>query len=201
MILINLLPYREERRKRRKQAFFASLGLALVAGLAIGAAGWLLFQSLIDQQQARNAYLTAQIGILDEQIKDIATLREEINALTQRQKAVEALQAERNMPVHLLNDLARVTPEGIYLTALKQAGTSISVTGLAQTQERVSEYLRNVAREGQWVEKPDLQEIKVTNVTTNAKNAKRLFEFSLKLTLKGIQVEGAGDMPAGGKKG
>lgn len=201
MILINLLPYREERRKRRKQNFFASLGLALAVGVGIAAMGWVLLQSMIDHQQARNSFLQAQIGLLDGQIKDIAALREEINALTLRQKAVEALQAERNMPVNLLNDLARLTPEGIYLIGLKQSGNSIALTGYAQTQERVSEYLRNIGRDGQWIERPDLQEIKVTNVTTNAKNAKRLYEFSLKLSLKGIQAENPTNAPADGKKG
>ncbi|MBH9552428.1 PilN domain-containing protein [Inhella gelatinilytica] len=201
MILINLLPYREERRKWRKQAFFAGLGLSLAAGVALGALGWILLQSLIDHQQSRNAFLTSQIKTLDEQIKDIATLREEIDALTQRQKAVEALQAERNTPVHLLNELARLTPEGVYLTALKQTDGSILLTGLAHTQERVSEYLRNIGRDAQWIEKPALQEVKLTNVTTNIKGSKRLFEFSVKVTLKGAQGESGGGADKQPKKG
>lgn len=197
MILINLLPYREERRKRRKQAFFAGLGLSFVAGVGIAALGWLLLQSLIEQQRARNAFLQAQISQLDAQIKDISTLREEIDALTRRQKAVEALQAERNTPVHLLNELARLTPEGVYLSSIKQTDKSVMLTGLAQTQERVSELMRNASREAQWLERPELAEIKLTNVTTTARISKRLFDFTLKLYLKGQSPEaGTGAIPS-----
>jgi len=202
VILINLLPYREERRKRRKQAFFAGMGLSFMVGAALVALGWLLFQSLIDQQRTRNSFLETQIRQLDAQIKDISTLREEIDGLTRRQKAVEALQAERNTPVHLLNELARLAPEGIYLSSVKQSDKSVTLTGLAQTQERVSEFLRNTSRDSQWLERPDLAEIKLANVSTNARDAKRLFEFTLKLTLKGLAPDpAAGANAAAAKKG
>jgi len=191
VILINLLPYREERRKRRKQAFFAGMGLSFMVGAALVGLGWLLLQSLIDQQRTRNSFLETQIRQLDAQIKDISTLREEIDGLTRRQKAVEALQAERNTPVHLLNELARLAPEGIYLSSVKQAEKSVTLTGLAQTQERISEFLRNTTRDSQWLERPDLAEIKLANVSTNARDAKRLFEFTLKLTLKGLAPDSA----------
>ena len=191
MILINLLPYREERRKRRKQQFFAGLGLSFMVGAMFVALGWLFLQQLIENQQSRNQFLQSQISQLEAQIKDIASLRDEIDALTRRQKAVEALQAERNMPVHLLNELATLAPEGIYFTSVKQAERSVTLTGLAQTQERVSELLRNASRDAQWLEKPELTEIKLASVTTNSKDAKRLFDFTLKLTLKGLSPEPA----------
>lgn len=201
MILINLLPYREERRKRRKQAFFAGMGLSFMVGAGLVALGWLLFQSLIDQQRTRNSFLEIQIQQLDAQIKDISTLREEIDGLTRRQKAVEALQAERNTPVHLLNELARLAPEGIYLSSVRQTDKLVTLTGLAQTQERISEFLRNTSRESQWLERPDLTEIKLANVSTNARDAKRLFEFTLKLTLKGLATEpAAATAPSTAKK-
>lgn len=200
MILINLLPYREERRKRRKQAFFAGLGLSFLVGVGIAALGWLLLQTMIDQQRTRNTYLQAQISQLDAQIKDISTLREEIDALTRRQKAVEALQAERNTPVHLLNELARLTPEGVYLSSIKQADKAVTLTGLAQTQERVSELMRNATREAQWLERPELAEIKLTNVATNARDSKRLFDFTLKLNLKALAPESGANAPQGVKK-
>ena len=202
MILINLLPYREERRKRRKQAFFAGMGLSFMVGAALVGLGWLLLQSLIDQQRTRNSFLETQIRQLDAQIKDISTLREEIDGLTRRQKAVEALQAERNTPVHLLNELARLAPEGIYLSSVKQTEKSVTLTGLAQTQERISEFLRNTTRDSQWLERPDLAEIKLANVSTNARDAKRLFEFTLKLTVKGLAPDSAATMAsAAAKKG
>jgi type IV pilus assembly protein PilN len=97
------------------------------------------------------------------QIKDIATLRAEIEALKARQKAVEGLQTDRNIPVHLLDELVKQTPEGIYLTSVKQNGKVVLVSGMAQTNERVSEFLRNTLYNSPWLERPELVEIKTAN--------------------------------------
>ena len=107
MIMINLLPHREERRKRRKIAFFAGLGVAAVAGLAMVGVWYLIVGQLVAGQQQRNAFLQGEIGKLDVQIKDIASLKSEIASLKARQKAVEDLQIDRNVPVHVLNELVR----------------------------------------------------------------------------------------------
>src|SRR4051812_10256844 len=142
VILINLLPHREERRKRRKAAFFVGLGAAAAAGLVVVGAWYLVVQQMTSAQQDRNQFLRAEIAKLDSQIKDIATLKAEIASLVARQKAVEDLQVDRNLPVHLLNELVKQTPEGIYFASVKQDGQTLSVNGIAQTQERVSEFLR-----------------------------------------------------------
>jgi type IV pilus assembly protein PilN len=184
MILINLLPHREEKRARRKQAFFAGLGLAAIAGAAAVGLWYLVLQQMISTQQGRNDYLTVEIKKLEEQIKDIATLRAEIEALKARQKAVEDLQTDRNMPVHLLNELVKQTPEGVYLTTIKQDGQSVTVNGVAQTNERVSEFLRNTAYNSPWLQRPELIEIKAAVITTANKEQKRLFDFTLRLGLK-----------------
>lgn len=184
MILINLLPHREERRQLRKKAFFAGLGAAAVAGIAIVGLWYAVLQQLIGNQQDRNAYLTAEIKKLDEQIKDIATLKAEIEGLKARQRAVEDLQTDRNLPVHLLNELVKQTPEGVYLTTIRQTGEVVAVQGIAQTNERVSEFLRNTAYNSAWLERPELVEIKATNVVTATKEQKRLFDFSVRVTLK-----------------
>ncbi|MBA2722500.1 MAG: PilN domain-containing protein [Methylibium sp.] len=184
MILINLLPHREERRQRRKKTFYAGLGLAAAFGVALGALWYLVLQQMISTQQERNAYLTAEIRKLETQIKDIATLKAEIESLKARQQAVEDLQTDRNIPVYLLNELVKQTPEGVYLTAIKQNDQVVSVTGIAQTNERVSEFLRNTAYSSEWLEKPELVEIKVANVTTANREQKRLFDFSIRVTLK-----------------
>ena len=113
MILINLLPHREEKRKRKKIAFFAGLGLAAFAGLAVVGVWYVLVQQLTSAQRERNQYLSSEIAKLEVQIKDIATLKAEIESLKARQKAVEDLQIDRNLPVHLLNELVKQTPEGI----------------------------------------------------------------------------------------
>ena len=110
MILINLLPHREEKRRQRKRAFFATLALSAVLGLAIAGVWYVVLQQLTSAQQARNDFLKAEITRLEAQIKDIATLRAEIEALKARQKAVEGLQTDRNMPVYLLDELVKQTP-------------------------------------------------------------------------------------------
>ena len=184
MIMINLLPHREERRRRKKIAFYAGLGVAAVAGLAVVGIWYLVVQQLIAGQQERNKFLSAEIAKLDIQIKDIASLKAEIASLKARQKAVEDLQIDRNVPVHVLNELVRQVPEGIYVTSLKQDGQILAVTGIAQTQERVSELLRNTAYNSEWLVKPELVESKATTVQGANREQKRLFDFSVRLTVK-----------------
>ena len=184
MILINLLPYREERRKRRKAAFFAGLGLAGLVGAGLVVAGYLLLQFLTTEQQSHNQYIQNEISRLEAQIKDIANLKAEIESLKSRQRAVEDLQTDRNTPVQLLNDLARLAPEGIYLSAIRQSEKVVTISGIAQTNERVSEFLRNVSRNSEWLEKPDLIEVKLANVSTNSRDQRRLLDFSMKVSIK-----------------
>ena len=184
MIMINLLPHREERRKRRKIAFFAGLGVAAVAGAAIVGVWYLVVEQLVSTQQQRNSFMQAEIAKLDVQIKDIASLKAEIASLKSRQKAVEDLQIDRNVPVHVLNELVKQVPEGIYVTSVKQDGQNLNVAGIAQTQERVSEFLRNTAYNSEWLVKPELVESRSTTSGAGTRDAKRLFEFSMRLTIK-----------------
>ena len=184
MILVNLLPHREERRKRRKAAFFAGLGLAAALGAMTVGLWYFIVQQLISAEQQRNAFLSAEIAKLDTQIKDIATLKAEIEALKARQKAVENLQADRNIPVHVLNELVRQTPEGVYFTSLRQEGSVLTVSGIAQTNERVSELLRNTAYNSDWLARPELIEIKAATVQTATREQKRLFDFSMRVNIK-----------------
>jgi len=184
VIMINLLPHREERRKRKKIAFFAGLAVAAIAGLAIVGVWYLIVQQLISGQQQRNSFLITENAKLDVQIKDIASLKAEIASLKARQKAVEDLQIDRNVPVHVLNELVRQVPEGIYITSVKQDGQMLNVAGIAQTQERVSELLRNTAYNSEWLVKPELIESKATTIQPNTRDQKRLFDFSVRLTVK-----------------
>lgn len=182
MILINLLPHREAARKRRREAFFASLGASAVAGALVAGGIYLWYAALISEQQDRNAILTSEIRKLDAQIKDIASLQEEIAALRARQQAVEDLQANRNMPVHLLNDMVRLLPDGVYLTNVSQAGDIVSLGGVAQSNERVSELLRNLAAGSAWITKPELLEIVAGTVTLPPKETRRVYNY--KMTIK-----------------
>ena len=191
MILINLLPHREEKRRRKKVAFFAGLGVSAVVGLAIVAGWYLIVDQLKSAQQDRNQYLQTEISKLEKEIKDIATLKAEIASLTARQKAVEDLQTDRNLPVHLLNELVKQTPEGMYFTSLRQDGQVLSINGIAQTQERVSEFLRNTAYNSEWLASPELIESKATTITGVNKDQKRLFDFSMRVTVKRPQDKAA----------
>lgn len=183
MILINLLPHREARRKERKRAFISALGLSAVLGVGILAIWYGGLQQMIATQQARNQFLSAEIKKLDEQIKDIATLRSEIDALKARQQAVEDLQTDRNVPVYLLDELAKQTPEGVYLTSIKQNGNLVSIGGLSLTNERVSELLRNTAYNSTWLERPELVEIKAANVLIG-RDQRKLFDFTMRVSIK-----------------
>jgi type IV pilus assembly protein PilN len=198
VILINLLPHREAKRRQRQRAFFISLGASAVAGVVIVALWYSVIQELTSAQETRNNFLKTEIARLDAQIKDIATLRGDIEALKARQKAVEDLQTDRNTPVHLLDELVRQTPEGVYLTSIKQKDQIVSITGVAQTNERVSEFLRNTAYNARWLEKPELIEIKAATVTTANREQRRLFDFSMRVTLKreGGAEAGAASAPA-----
>jgi len=184
VILINLLPHREEKRKRRKAAYFAGLALAAGVGLTIVAVWYLVLQQMTANQQNRNQFLTTEIQKLEIQIKDIASLRAEIDALKARQKAVEDLQIDRNVPVHVLNELVKQTPEGVYYTSIRQDGQVLLLAGIAQTNERVSELLRNTGNSSDWLFRPELVEIKVTTVQTANREQKRLFDFSMRVSIK-----------------
>ena len=197
MILINLLPHREARRKQRKQAFFVGLGVAAGCGLLVAGLWYGALQQMTQAQQARNNFLRDEITKLEGQIKDIATLRAEIDSLKARQGAVEDLQLNRNVPVHLLDELVRLTPEGIYLSAIKQTDSTVLVNGVAQTNERVSEFLRNAQSNSPWLDRMELVEIKAVMQPPppGSREQRRLFEFALRVSIK--QPGTAASAPAG----
>ncbi len=183
MILINLLPHREEARKRRKEAFQATMFASFLLGLVITGAIYWWFQMMITDQQAKNSFLQQEIKVLEEQIKEIASIEDEIAALRARQKAVEDLQSDRNLPVHLLTELVKQLPDGVYITALGQAGQTITMQGMAQSNERVSELLRNLSANTPWLDKPELSEITANTVSLSQRDQRRVSAFNLKFQL------------------
>ena len=196
MILINLLPHREEKRRQRKRSFFVGLGVFALIGAGAALVWYSVLQQMTSAQMARNQFLETEIARLDAQIKDIATLKAEIEALKARQKAVEDLQTDRNIPVYLLDELVKQTPEGVYLTAIKQNGNIVAVSGIAQTNERVSELLRNTLYNSPWLEKPELVEIKAAIPNAANRDQRRLFEFSMRVSLKRPQAAAGAAAPA-----
>jgi type IV pilus assembly protein PilN len=205
VILINLLPHREEARKRRKEAFQATMFASFLLGLAVAGAIYWWFQIMITDQQNRNAFLQAEIKVLEGQIKEIASIEDEIASLRARQKAVEDLQSDRNLPVHLLTELVRQLPDGVYITAIKQSGQTISMQGTAQSNERVSELLRNLSSNTPWLAKPELVEITASSVVLSPRDQRRVSSFNLRFQLvraneaqKSIAAANAA-IPASGK--
>lgn len=195
MILINLLPHREAARKRQKEQFFTQLGLSALLGGIICGAVFTWYQGQITTQQERNAFLQQEIARLDVEIKDIATLQKEIASLRARQTAVEDLQGDRNLPVHLLDELVTQTPDGIHLTSMKQENQSVLLTGVAQSQERVSELLRNLANNSPWLTRPELVEIVASNVTGPNRDQRRVSNFTIRVALtrpSAVAADGSG---------
>ncbi|WP_077001284.1 PilN domain-containing protein [Variovorax sp. KK3] len=184
MILINLLPHREAARKRRRETFYATLGASAVLGCVIAGAAFLWYQAQIAGQQTKNSLLQAAITKLEIEIKEISTLQAEIAALRARQTAVEDLQGDRNMPVHLLNELVRQLPDGVYLTSMKQENQTVTLLGQAQSNERVSELLRNLGNNSPWLVKPELVEITAGNVSLSARDQRRVANFTMRIGLK-----------------
>lgn len=182
-IRINLLPHREARRERQKKSFYFLTFLSLVAGAGLVFIVWSVYQGLIGNQEERNAFIASENRKLDLQIREIATLRQEIDALRARQRAVEDLQADRNQPVYLMEELTKQVPEGIYLRSIRQEERKVNVAGQAASNERVSEFLRNLQGNSKFLERPELIEIRLSG-TQPANVSRRLFDFSLNFYLK-----------------
>jgi type IV pilus assembly protein PilN len=178
MARINLLPYREERRKRARQHYFVVAGGAAVLGALIVVAMHGIYAAKIDTQVERNRFLKSEIAKLDKEIAEINKLKDEIQALLARKQVIETLQADRAQTVHLLDELVRQMPEGVYLRSVAQKGMSVNLVGYAQSNARVSTLMRNIDT-SPWLANPGLVEVKASSV-----EKRRVSEFILNLELK-----------------
>jgi type IV pilus assembly protein PilN len=140
--------------------------------------------------------LQNEIKRLEGQIKDIASLQSEIAALRARQQAVEDLQSDRNLPVHLLNELVRQLPDGVYITTMKQLNQVVTIQGVAQSNERVSELLRNLANNSEWLTRPELVEIVAATVQLSPREQRRVSNFNIRVQLmRASEVKAAASAP------
>jgi type IV pilus assembly protein PilN len=178
MIRINLLPHREEKRKARRQQFYVLIGLVSVLAGLIVFVGYSIISGYVATQEEKNAFLKKEIAILDKQIDQIKTLKEQTQALLARKQIIESLQRDRAEAVLLLNELAKQTPEGVFLRSVKQDGLKIALVGFAQSNTRVSALMRNIEA-SQWLAKPQLVEIKSSTLAN-----RRVYEFSLNASIK-----------------
>jgi type IV pilus assembly protein PilN len=185
MIRINLLPHREMRRERRKKDFVGLGVLTAIIATAIVFLVGVYNSNQISRQEERNQFVKKKNEDLDAKIKEIASLRQEIEALKARQKAVEDLQSDRTVPVHILDELVKYTPEGIFFKQVRQEEKKLTLVGLAQSNEKVSELLRNLQGNTPWMERPELIEIKSAVLPQpNGKEGKKIFEFQLSTLIK-----------------
>lgn len=183
MILINLLPHREAARKRRRDVFNISLGASALFGGLIAGAIFLWYEAAISEQQSTNQALQTEIKKLESQIKDISGLESEIAALRARQQAVEDLQSDRNLPVHLLTEMVNQLPDGVYINKMTQADQLVTINGVAQSNERVSELLRNLSNNTPWFTKPELIEIVSGTVALTSRDQRRVSNFVIRVKL------------------
>ena len=194
MVRINLLPHRAEKRAQRRRDFYVLVALAFGAAVVVVIAVAFVINTYIGVQTDRNDFIKAENKKLDEQIKEIASLRQDLEALKARQQAVEDLQADRNLPVHLLDELVKQVPEGVYLQSLRQDNLRVTLTGFAQSNERVSELLRHLSNNSTWVGSPELVEIKAVPV---GRDNKRLFQFTVNVTINRPRDAKSAAIPTG----
>jgi type IV pilus assembly protein PilN len=184
---INLLPHREERRKRARTHFAVLGGMTAALGLVIVAGGWFVYQTRIDLQEDRNKFMKSEIAKLDKEIDEIKEVKDKISALLARKQVIETLQADRVQSVYLLDELVRQMPEGVFLKSMKQSGPNVALLGYAQSNARVSTLMRNI-ESSPWLTNPQLIEVKAATV-----GKMRISEFSMRLGLKRPTVAGSGD--------
>lgn len=182
MIRINLLPHREEKRKARRQQFFALAGFLVVLGGLVVFLVHSVIGGYIGRQEEKNAFLKKEIAALDKEIDEIKRLKEQTDSLLSRKQVIETLQANRAETVHLFNELVRQTPEGVYLKSLKQTGLKINLTGNAQSNARVSTLMRNLEA-SPVLDQPTLVEIKAAML-----NNRRVSDFVIEVPITRAQA-------------
>ena len=172
---VNLLPWREELRRQRRTEYLTVLGISAVVAAAIWFSIHLYYNALIEQQNSRNNFLTEQIALLDKKIEQIKQLEKEKENLIARMKAIETLQTSRPVVVHLFDELVSTLPDGVYLTSVSQAADTVTIKGIAQSNARVSNYMRNIDAS------PWLQDPKLTVIQSKNEAGRRIAEFTLTL--------------------
>ncbi len=186
MIRINLLPHREEKRKAKRQQFYGLLGLVSILAALVVFLVCSVIDGYISAQEARNDFLKKEIAVLDKQIDQIKRLKEQTQALLARKQIIESLQRDRAEAVHLLSEMVKQMPEGVYIRSLKQDGTKLALIGYAQSNARISTLMRNIEA-SQWLERPHLIEIKAVTV-----DKRRLNEFSMNAAVKRVATKEPG---------
>lgn len=192
MIRVNLLPYREEARKARKQQFLVLCGVSAALACAVVFAVQSITSGQIAAQEESNEFLKSEIKKLDKEIEHISGLKAQVDALKSRKQVIESLQIDRGETVYLLSELVSLVPEGVFLKTLKQDGNKVSLTGIAQSNARVSSLMTNIDA-SRWMEQPQLIETRSATV-----DKRRVHDFSMTFLL--TRNKGQANQPAAGAK-
>lgn len=183
-VRINLLPHRAQKRQARKRQFVSLAVLLSIAAVAVVGLVHLVLATQIDRQNERNKLLKTEIAKLDDQIKEIDKLRDQIQQVLARKQVVENLQSNRNEAVHLLDQMVRQLPDGIYLKSIRENGTKVQIVGYAQSNARVSTLMRNI-ESSPWITKPDLVQTQLVPMPGATRNAdQKVNEFTLNFEVK-----------------
>lgn len=194
MIRINLLPHREMRRRERQRAFLTASAAMVAVGVVIVVLVHGLLAARVESQRGRNTFLESEIATLDKQIVEIRRLREQTQQMLARKRVVETLQANRSEVVELFDQVARQLPEGVYLRTVKQNGNTISITGFAQSNARVSTLMRNLDAS------PLLENAKLVEIKAATVNTQRLNEFIMNVSITRKLPESKGPAVPAAKK-
>lgn len=197
MARINLLPWREQLREERKQRFLVILGAVLLASGAVIFLGDQYFNSAIENQGARNDFLRKEIAVLDARIKEISELKTRRQQLLERMKIIQDLQGNRPIIGRVFDQLVRTLPDGVYFTGLKMSGKSIAIAGAAESNNRVSNLMRNLDS-SEWLTAPNLTEVKA--VTQGALDQANVFQLTVQQTQPGSEDQDKKSPAQGAKK-
>ncbi|MCP8467448.1 type 4a pilus biogenesis protein PilN [Pseudomonas sp. ZM23] len=197
MARINLLPWREQLREERKQRFLVTLGCVLLASAGVIFLGDQYFNSAIERQNARNDFLRKEIAVLDARIKEISELKTRRQQLLERMKIIQDLQGNRPIIGRVFDQLVRTLPDGVYFTGLKMTGKSIAIAGAAESNNRVSNLMRNLDA-SEWLTSPNLTEVKA--VTQGALDQANVFQLTVQQTQPGGEEQDKKNVAQGAKK-
>lgn len=195
MTRINLLPWRDELKKERKVQFGIMLGVAAVLGGLVWAAGHWHYEGQIEHQQYRNQVLESEIKVLDQRIAKIKDLEATKAKLVARMNVIQELQQGRPQIVHLFHQLSTTLPDGVYVTAIKQVGNSVSINGVAESNARISSFMERLDASA-WLANPKLEVIQVKE-----SQRRRVSEYTLTVQQANPSAEAAGQASAGGAGG
>ncbi len=183
MANINLLPWREEAREKQKRDYIGILALVFLVSAILVYVALSILEMMTDEQRGRNAYLQSEIQLLETQIAEIKKITERKKDIERRTEIILNLQQSRNLPTHVLDELVRIVPPGIYLSSLEKKGSLLLIEGRSESNNNVANMMRKV-KASEWLTDPNMQ-----SIVTQNDELRQLQQFSLRVTIKGAATD------------